>query len=592
MLLAEYLLKYLKKKKIRHIFLLTGGAVAFLIDKISKVKKLKGIPVVHEQSAAMMADAYSRVGPNISAAIATTGPGATNLITGIACSWFDSVPSLFITGQVRRDELTDFQNKAHVRQTGFQETDIVSIARPITKFAYQLRNANEIKFVMEKAIFVAQSGRPGPVLIDVPMDLQKTKINEKKLKKFLLKKNSNKKKNIYKDINRLKILLVKSKKPAFLIGGGIRISRAFKELNFFLNKFKIPIITTWSGFDSIAYNNPFYAGTIGVYGSRAANLTAQNSDLLICLGSRLDTRVVGSNSKDFARNAKIVLIDIDNAELTSKSEKGFRIHHKINSDLKTFFLQFHKIYPRKIKLNLNRFWIETISRWKRNYPNIKKEYYLQKKYVNPYVFFSSLSNHLKSKDTIIASTGAHITWAIQSFKIKNGQRFFSAQGHSPMGYALPASIGASFALNKRRVICIDGDGSFQLNIQELQTIKEHKLPIKIFLINNCGYGIIRQFQELYLGSRFIGSSAEKGVTNPDFKKIIRGYGINYNKIKKNSEINSVLKNVLKSKKSEFIEIFVDPAQKIFPKLEYGRKLEDLSPVLPREEFFKLNDSLK
>jgi acetolactate synthase I/II/III large subunit len=579
--LSDYTLKFLEKKRVEKVFLITGGAISFMVDAFSRNKKVQYISVAHEQAAAMMADSYSRLGPNFSCTMVTSGPGATNLITGIACSYFDSIPSLHICGQVNTYEQQDgHKSTAKVRQVGFQETDIVRISKPITKFSYKLKDASEIRYILEKAYHLATSGRPGPVLIDIPMDLQRVKINPKKLKPYKPKINK-KKINLKNIIIKIENLLKKSKKPVIILGGGIKYSKAELNLIRFLKVFNIPIVTTWSGVDLIDYNNQYYIGNVGVYGSRAANFTVQNSDLILCLGTRLDTRITGGVPKSFARKAKKIVVDIDKYELNKK--RGLTIDLKIKLDIKLFFQEYEK---HKKEIIIRNDWLLRCKNWKQRYPMVLKEFYNMKKYVNPYVFMDSLSKVLNKKDVIIADDGGHLTWTIQSFKVKFGQKLFSAFGNSPMGYALPASIGASVVKNKSRIICIDGDGSIQINLQELHTIDKLQLPIKIFILNNDGYGIIKQFQELYLGKRYEASG--KGVSNPSFRKISKAFNINYTLIKSHLDLKK-LNKIISSKKSEIIEVKLKDNQKIIPKLQFGNPIEDLSPLLPRKEFYKNMD---
>ncbi len=574
--LSDYVLRFLLKKKVKEVFLITGGAISFLVDSFSKNKKIKYISVGHEQGAAMMADAYSREGPNFSCTMVTSGPGATNLLTGIACSYFDSIPSLHICGQVNTyEQQSSNRSTINVRQVGFQETDIVNMSKPITKFSYKLRNANEIKYILEKSYYLATSGRPGPVLIDIPMDLQKKELNLKKLKNF--KPNSKKNRNIKRKIKLILSEIEKSKKPVIILGGGIKNSKSSNLANKFLKKFNIPIVTTWSGVDLIDHKDPKYVGNVGVYGSRAANFSVQNSDLILTLGSRLDTRVTGGVPKNFAREAKKIVVDIDKFELNKK--RGLKIDIKINEDLKHFFRSFEGLNNNTIEKKI---WLNKCQKWKKKYPILQKEFLRERKFVNPYVFIDHLSKLLSKKDIIIADDGGHLTWTLQGFKVKYGQRLFSAFGNSPMGYALPASIGASVAKGKSKIICIDGDGSIQINLQELHTIDKLKLPIKIFILNNNGYGIIKQFQELYLNKRYEASG--KGVSNPSFRKISNAFNLNYNIIKNHKDLRK-LKKIISSKRPEFIEVIIKNDQKIIPKLQFGNPIEDMSPLLPRKEFF-------
>ncbi len=575
--LSDYILNYLSKKKVKKVFLITGGAISFLVDSFSKTKKIKYLSVGHEQAAAMMADAYSRIGPNFSCTMATSGPGATNLLTGIACSYFDSVPTLHICGQVNTYEQQGFNKSTKkVRQVGFQETDIVSMSKPITKFSYKLKKASEIRYILEKAYHISTSERPGPVLIDIPMDLQRVKINPGKLRSFKVPKK--KKPNLNNKITLINKLLNKSKKPVLILGGGIKYSKSEKIINQIIKKLNIPIVSTWSGCDIINHAHKNYIGNVGVYGNRASNFVVQNADLILCLGTRLDTRVTGGSPKSFARSAKKIVVDIDKFELNKK--RGLKIDLKINVDLKLFI----KDCQKNLKSVSRPEWILKSIYLNKKYPIVDKKYFDQKKFVNPYVFIHELSNILKKNDIIITDDGAHLTWTMQAFKVKKGQKLFSAFGNSPMGYALPASVGASIAKDKKKIICIDGDGSLPLNLQELHTIKTNNLPIKIFVLNNNGYGIIKQFQELYLDKRFEASG--KGVSNPNFKNISKAFNINYHLIKKHSEL-SKLSSIIKSNKPELIEIMIIENQKIIPKLQFGNPLEDLSPTIPRKEFLEI-----
>jgi acetolactate synthase-1/2/3 large subunit len=580
---ADYILKFLISKNVNNVFLITGGAISFVVDAFSRNKKIKYTCVAHEQAAAMMADAYSRVDKGFGATMVTSGPGAQNLITGIACSWFDSVPVIHISGQVNSFELSSTNKTTKkVRQVGFQETDIVSIVKPITKFAYQLKKPNEIKYILEKAFYLSNQGRPGPVLIDIPMDFQRVKINPNKIKSFKAPK---KKINhqIVSNVYRVKALLNKSKRPILILGGGVRMSKSVNQLEKFLKNIDLPIVTTWSGLDTMDYRDKKYIGCIGVYGSRAANFAVQNSDLVLNFGSRLDTRITSGKPETFARSAKIVSIDIDIHELNKK--RGLNIYLKINEDLNNFLSTFNSKF-KGFKFSASNHWKSICQEWKLKYPNVQSSYCDQRNYVNPYCFIDRLSSKLNKRDIVLTDDGGHLTWTIQAFKVKKGQRVLSAFGNSPMGYAFPAALGASLANKKKRIICIDGDGSIQINIQELQTMVANNLPIKLFIINNDGYGIIKQFQELYLNKRYEASISSKGVTNPNFKKISNAYGINYSEIKNNKQIDKILNKILNSKKPEFVNVIIDPNQKIIPKLQFGKPIEDLSPLLPRLEFKK------
>ena len=575
---SDVILDFLVSKGVNTVFLLTGGAIAFTVDAFSKRKDISYVCVQHEQAAAMMADAYARIKNNFAATMTTSGPGATNLITGIACSYFDSIGNIHITGQVNLSEQRGgMPGTKQSRQIGFQETDIVSIAKPITKKAVQLKSSDNILDVLDDLYKCSQSGRAGPVLLDLPMCMQrnivKRKIYKDNKNEYAVKAKTKSIKKIFKIIN-------ESQRPIIVAGGGIRYSNAVNEFNMLIKKLNIPIVTTWSGIDTIDHKSPLYYGHIGVYGSRAANFCVQNSDCIISLGSRLDTRITGGKPGTFGRDAKILMVDIDKGEL--KKRRGLKPYMEIQEDCKDFLNRCKNNISLFKKRDINK-WLNYCNSVKIKYPTVSKEFSKDNKYVNPYLFSRELSNQLNSKDIIIPDDGGHLTWFMQSFELKIGQRVFSAFGNSPMGYSFPAAIGASIASRKKRVICIDGDGSFQINMQELQTVVNEKLPIKIFIYNNNGYGIIKQFQSLYLGGRY--NASGKGVSIPDYKKIARAYNIQYMSVSKNSSSNKIIKKALKSKSACIIEVFIQPEQKIIPKLAFGNPIEDLEPQLSREEFY-------
>ena len=558
---------------------MTGGAISFTVDAFSRVKGIKYICVKHEQSAAMMADAYSRVTnfKNLGVTMSTSGPGATNLITGICCSWFDCIPTIHITGQVNLHEQRKKKDKTDgCRQIGFQETDIVSISKPITKVSLMIKKSENFKEKLHHVWSEAMTGKKGPVLIDIPLNVQKDNIpNKKYFKKNFLKIKTNS--SLLNKTKKLIYLLKNSSRVSVVLGGGIRLSNCENEFAKFRKKVKTPLFTTWSGFDLIQYHDDFYFNTIGVYGHRHANLALQKSDLIIFLGSRVDTRITGGDIKSFCNSSKIILVDIDKNELNKN--RGLKPYLKIESDLKEFFRIFDKYLKQKI----------TYKKWKKECNELKSKYRLDNKYysktnqnyVNPYNFIQKLSEKLKGNEIIIPDDGGHLTWTMQSFQIKKGQRLFSAFGNSPMGYCIPAGIGAKIAKPNKKVICIEGDGSFQVNSQELHTIIENNLDIKIILFNNNGYGIIRQFQSLYLNKRM--EASKKGISNPNFKKISKSYGLNHLLINNDLEIDKKLTEFLNSTGPYILEILINEKEQIIPKLEFGKPFYDLSPLLPRDE---------
>ena len=430
-------------------------------------------------------------------------------------------------------------------------------------------------------LYFAKEGRPGPVLMDLPDDLQRAEINPKKLKSFKIPKK--KKKNISFEKKFLK-LIKKSKRPLFILGHGINLSNTKKEVKKLITKSGIPFAPSWATIDLFSYNNKMNAGTFGVAATRYGNFAIQNSDLLISLGCRLSTQITGSNTKSFAPNAKKIVIDIDTNEF--KKNNGIKIDLKINLDLKTFFKKINPLIKRN---NCDR-WINQFQIWKEKYPVVKPEYYNQSNNTNAYVFMKKLSNKTGKNDILIPDASANLIWAMQAFQL-NGQKLFTALNHSPMGYSMPATIGAYLANKSKNIICTIGDGSMQMNIQELATIAHFNYPVKIFILNNGGYGLIKQTQDTWLKSRRVGVDENSGLAMPDLKKISKAYKIKTVEINNHNDLDEKIDYVLKLKKPVVCEVKVDDKQKVIPKLEFGRAIHDLSPRLKREEL-ELNMNFK
>lgn len=581
MKLSDYLASFLAHQGVKHVFQVIGGASVHMVHSIASEKQIDYVCVQHEQAGAMAAESYSRITKNIGCAMATSGPGMTNLITGIACAYFDSTPVIYITGQVNTFESR--QDK-RVRQIGFQETDIVDIVKPITKYAVQIKDPKDIRYYLEKAFFIAKSGRGGPVLLDIPMDIQRAQISISKLRKFNQKEvklDADSKNLVTKNTKKTFDLLKKAKRPVLIAGGAIRYADQVKEFETLANILNIPVVSTWSGIDVLPYNHPLYIGQIGVYGNRGANFTVQNSDCILSIGSRLDTRITGGKPETFGRGAKKIVIDIDRAELFK--DRGLTPDIGICADVREVLPEFIS-YAKDSHLPDTTSWLNQTLKWKEQYPAVLPDWYKQTKYVNPYVFMEVLSKHLPNDATIITDCGGNLTWTIQGFKVKRGQRLFSAMGNSPMGYSFPASIGASFALGKKEVICIIGDGGLQINIQELQTLKHYNLPIKLFILNSRSYAIIKQFQEMYFNSNYIATEPVSGYSAPEFSKVASGYGLKTKQIKNNTDLEEKIKQMLSLRGPIVCDVLVASNAKLIPKLEFGKPIEDLSPLLSRDEF--------
>jgi len=571
MKLSDYVIDFLVSKGITHVFEVCGGALAHLLDSMYERKDISTVSMHHEMTAAIAAEGYSRVSGNIGVAMATSGPGATNLITGIGSCFFDSIPCLFITGQVNTYE---FKFDKPVRQIGFQETDIVNIVKPIVKYAMLITNPNKIKYYLEKSVYIAKSGRPGPVLLDIPMNIQRADINLESLESFH-KSSTNESVDGFDDemIKQVVQLIKSSSRPVVLVGGGVRLSKAQDELLNFIHKTGIPVVTSLMGLDAFPHNDQSFVGMIGSYGNRCANLTIANSDLVLAVGTRLDTRQTGTRPETFARDAKIIHIDIDPYELNNKIEADF----PVCSDAK-IFLTILNSYISEYDKHKIQSWKQTIRRYKDRYPSYK---ILSNDIIEPNFFIHKLSEFLPEDAIICVDVGQNQMWAAQTMETKKSQRFLTQGGMGSMGSALSMAIGASFAKPGKIIVVITGDGGFQLNIQELQTVYHHKLPIKIILLNNYCYGMVRQFQEQYFNSRF--QSTVVGYSCPNFQDVVSAYKIPVRKVMHDKEIAKVLQELFSNTQPMFLEVSTNLNFKALPKLSVNRPIEDQDPLLSRDE---------
>lgn len=574
MKLSDYVASFLAEQGVRHVFLITGGAAIHLVDSIGRNPDIDYICVQHEQAGAMAAEAYSRVTQNLGVALATSGPGATNLVTGVCCAYFDSIPTLFITGQVPRSQL---KRDYSVRQLGFQETDIVSMFKSITKSAVLVDNPGKIRYFLEQAVHLAKSGRPGPVLVDIPDDIQRAEVEPAQLEPFIPEEEA--KKDV--PVDDVIELLQQSKRPVVILGGGVKLAKAQNSAREFVEKLKFPVALTWAGMDLFPSNHPLVIGGFGVSSPRSGNFAVQNSDLILAIGTRLDTHETGDKLSTFAREAKKIVVDVDRGELDKYKRRGMEADIIIEADAKDFFNAINGALDDIQRQDISD-WLSKIGEWKSKYPICLRQYYRQEQ-INPYIFMHWLSVASLEGDILITDAGSTLTWTMQGLRVKEGQRLFSAFNHSPMGYALPASIGAAFADTANSVICITGDGGMQINIQELATIARHKLPIKIFLLDNRGYGIIRQTQDTWLDSRYEASSEEGGLALPDFIEIARAYGIRTETINNDRELKAKINGVLYTTGAVLCSVAIYPDAQITPKLTIGRPIEDSAPLLDREE---------
>ncbi len=575
MKLSDYVANFLVTIGCRDIFVLSGGASLHLIHSIEKNPSLTVFCPLHEQAAAMAADGYSRSTGRLGVAIVTSGPGATNLLTGICSAYYDSVPVIYITGQVATFRM---RKNTGVRQIGFQETDVVSMFKEVTNYAVTIHNPNDIRYELEKAYYLALNGRPGPVVIDIPDDLQRTEIEIENLRGF----NADLRKEIEEnfELTSLLHLIQGSERPVVIAGWGIHLANAYDEFKEFIQILGFPVAPTWA-MAHLLLDNDLRIGTFGTHGTRYGNFAVQNADLIISIGSRLDTKATGSPPKSFARGAKKVCIDIDKAELDKFSHYGLTIDLKIQGDvkrvLKNLIPQIKNIEKKNISL-----WLKKIFEWKKRYPMCSSTYYAEKD-VNPYVFVKTLSKYALEDDIIFVDTGCSIAWLMQAFEFKKNQRMYHDFNNTAMGWALPASIGTSLGMDKRSIICVMGDGSLLMNIQELATVIASNLPIKIFLLNTHGHLMVQQTQDQWFESKYIATSEKGGLPAVDMVRVAQGFGFLVENIQTNDELEDKVKLALNSSNSIFCNIEINQKHRVIPQVKFGRPNEDAEPLLSREE---------
>lgn len=587
--LSDYVINFISKLNVKHIFLLPGGGCMHLVDSLGKCIDLEYVCCLHEQAAAIAADAYGQYTNNIGVALVTTGPGGTNAITGVAGSWIDSTPVFIISGQAKR---SDMIGASGVRQMGIQEVDIIKLVTPITKYAVTIMDPLSIKYHLEKAVYLARKGRQGPVWIDIPLDVQGAIIDEDNMKGFdpleitCVDDEVELKTKIKKIIN----LFNKSERPVILAGNGIRLAKAEEDFLYLITSLKIPVLTTWKTIDFLPENHELFFGRPGSVGQRGANFIQQNSDFILTIGARLDLAQIGYNYHNFARMAKKVIVDIDETEI---KKMKMDIDVPVCSDAKAFIQEFINNLEMVHHRDRND-WKFRCASWKKKYPVIVPEYWKQKEPVNTYALIDVLSELLTESDVLVpGSSGSCAEITMQAFKVKKGQRIFNTPGLGSMGFGLPASIGACLASGKRRTISIIGDGGLQHNIQELETMKRLDLPIKLFILNNNGYASIRNTHNKIFNGRLVCCDPSSGLTLPDTCKVASAYGLKTVRISNQKNLKEDVQNVLEMDGTVVCEVMIDPDLQTAPKMSsiakpdgsmVSKPLEDLWPFLDREEF--------
>lgn len=564
--LSDYVFQFLEQKGIRHAFMLPGGGAMHLDDSIGK-SKIEYICCLHEQAASIAAEAYGQHTNTPGLVLVTSGPGATNAITGVTAGWIDSTPMIIISGQSKRADLVGDKG---VRQIGSQEVQIVPMVKSITKYAVQILKPEEIRYHLEKAYHEATTGRPGPVWLDIPLDVQAVMLEEQNLTGYEPDKTDKPDISdaVYKTLELLKV----SKKPLILAGNGIKLAGAAELLYLLMERLQIPVETTWKTIDMLDEENPLYAGHPGIMGDRGANLIVQNADLILSVGCRLDTSVTAFNDKNFGKCAKKVIIDIDANEIARMDmEKEAAAVCDAKQFLEALLKEIENdndVITWQTSSAEKTDWLKYCKDIRKTYPVVTEEHKKVKEYVSAYYFIGELCRLLRKDDVIVPeSSGGAGEITYQAFRIKKGQKMKNAAGLGSMGFGLPYAIGSCIANERRRTVLINGDGAFQLNIQEMETLHRLGLPVKIFIWNNDGYASIRSMQRNNFEGYYVASDEKSGLTMPDISKVAAAYGFKTYHIRTNEELDEMLSEIMKNDEPMLCELMVLPEETVSPRVK-------------------------
>ena len=582
--LSDYVADFLVSHGVTDIFTVTGGGAMYLNDSFGHHPDIKCTYNHHEQACAMAAEAYARINNKIAAVCVTTGPGATNAITGVVCGWMDSIPMFVISGQPRLDT-TVYTSSLKLRTRGVQEFDIIGSVKNMTKYCELVTDPSKIRYCLEKALYTAYEGRPGPSWLDIPQNIQSTMIETDDLEGFETPQNISR---ISDDmLNYICEKIRCSERPVLFIGNGVRLAGAHNEMLKLVNMLNIPVVTSMSSVDAISSNHPLYAGRSGTTGDRAGNFAVQNSDVFISFGSRLSFFQTGFNYDSWARAAYKIVNDIDPEELEKDSIKA---DMKISCDVRELISGL--LNKLSNPLPAKKEWVNKCREWRRKYPVVLKKHYDDEK-PNIYVFFDKMTHRLDASDRLVVSVGTSRVAGSQASYITEGMRFITNPSTAAMGYCLPAATGVCIASGRRKTVLVTGEGSLQMNIQELQTIVHNKLPIIIFVMNNQGYHSIRMTQNTYFGKPLVGVGEESGdLSFPDLEKISYAYGLSFRRCEKSADMDEAINWALLQNSACICEMVLSKEQITEPKaaskrLENGKMvsapLEDMAPFLPRKE---------
>jgi acetolactate synthase-1/2/3 large subunit len=583
--LSDYVMQFVADQGVRAVFMLPGGGAMHLNESLGRRADMEFVANLHEQGAAIAAEGYAKVTNELAVLMVTTGPGGTNAVTGVASAWLDSMPMLVLSGQVKR---ADLKRDSGVRILGVQEIDIVSIVKSFTKYAVTVEDPQAIRYHLEQAVHLANSGRRGPVWIDLPLDVQAAQIEPADLAGFTPpaeKRNE----GLGEQVQQLVTLLRSSERPVIVAGNGIRIAGAVPEFLRAIDSLQIPVLTTWLGLDLLGETHPLNAGRPGAIAPRGANFALQNSDLMLVIGARLDMALTAYAHENLARHARKVMVDIDPAEI---SKMRTTVHLPIVADAGEFLRELNRQLS-DATLPSYESWVARCADWKRRYPIVQQEYREVLDGVSTYVFSEALSAELAAEDMIVSgSSGSAIELFLLVFQVTQGQRVLHSRGLGAMGFGLPASIGACIGAGRVRTICVEGDGSFQMNAQELETIRRLGLPIKIFVINNNGYASIRTSLDNYF-KHLVAADSTSGLTLPDVRKVAEAYGVATRSIANADDLSRQIRQVLETPGPVVCELMAPAAEQRAPRIStvqrpdgsmVSKPLEDLWPFLDRDEF--------
>jgi acetolactate synthase-1/2/3 large subunit len=581
---SDYIFDFLSKKGLDTIFSVSGGAAAHLLNSVTDTD-FTHICNYHEQACAMAAEGYARIANKPAIVLVTNGPGSSNTITGVLGAYQDSIPMIIISGQVPVNQSLGSLEDINLRQLGVQECDIISMVKPITKYAAQVTKPEDIKYTLQRAYQEATSGRQGPVWIDIPLDIQNAEIDPDNIAFYI-----NPTKPLYNNYSVEEIIrhLNRSKKPVIVTGNGIHLSQSEELFNELKDKLQIPVVSTWTSKDLLSQNDPLYVGNFGLLGERAANFTIQNADFLLVLGSRLSIPNVGYQSHLFSPNSFKIVVDIDENELNKPT---VNIDYKINDDLYSFLNKLNNELFMKEVPNWNE-WVKRTQTWKYKYPVFQPEYKYNTDRINSFYFMEVLSEKLTDNNIVVTDMGTSYTCTMQSLQMNGKSRLFTSSACCSMGFGLPGAIGAYYASPSKDIILIAGDGGLQMNLQELQTVAHHQLPIKIFVLNNNGYLAISLMQDNLFKGNYIGSNRQSGVSAPDFIRIADAYGFRRFRFNNNEELENRIDDVMKCQGPVLVEIMMTENQLLVPRVQSSKdangkiisnSLENMFPYLPEEE---------